>query len=244
MQLAAERADHDFARVQADPDQQRKSPGSADLLGVFPDQLLHLERGIAGPHGMILISDGSAEQRLDPVSHHLVDRAFVTSDGFHHPFKNRIEQRAGFFGVEIGDILRRSLQVGTEHGHLLALAFLGRLGCEDAFGQVTWRVQVTWRAKVTWRVKERRGGEDGCGGFRRNDGSSRAATVAILASLFQIVAAARAGDRERHPALAAKFCLVAIILLTSWTLHAWTLRGESNGGVAAQGLHTKFAQRY
>ena len=57
---------------------------------------------------------------------------------------------------------------------------------------------------------------------RRDDRNGRAAIVAILAFGAQLAAAGRAGDAERQAALPAELCLVAIILLASWTLHAWT----------------------
>jgi len=56
---------------------------------------------------------------------------------------------------------------------------------------------------------------------RRDDRSGRAAIVAKLAFGAQLAAAGRAGDAEREAALAAELCFVAIILLASWTLHAW-----------------------
>ena len=43
---------------------------------------------------------------------------------------------AGVFGVTVGQQLHRALQVGKEHGDLLALAFEGGLGGEDFLGQI------------------------------------------------------------------------------------------------------------
>src|SRR5215207_3050300 len=208
VQLAAQRTHDDFARVQSDAYEQRDSSGPAHLLRVLPDQLLHFERGKTGPDGVVLISDRGPEKRLDSVAHHLVDRALVASDSFHHPFENGVKQRAGILGIKLGDILGRSLHVRAQHGHLLPLALLRRFGSEDALGQVTGRVKE-------WRCRK----EGGCMS-RRDNRNGRAAIIAKLAFGAQMAAASRAGDAERHAAFPAELCLVAILLLASWTLHA------------------------
>ena len=77
-----------------------------------------------------------AEERHDPVPHHLVDRALVAMDGLHHPRENGIENRARLLGVAIGEQLHGALEVGEEDGHLLALALEGGLGGEDLLGKV------------------------------------------------------------------------------------------------------------
>ena len=74
---------------------------------------------------MVLVGEGRAEERHDPVAHDLVDRALVAVDGLHHPFQDGIEELPRLLGVPVGEELHRALEVGEEHRHLLALALEG-----------------------------------------------------------------------------------------------------------------------
>jgi hypothetical protein len=56
-------------------------------------------------------------------------------DRLHHAFEHGVEELPRFLGVPVGQQLHRALQVGEEHGHLLALAFEGGLGGEDLLGR-------------------------------------------------------------------------------------------------------------
>ena len=107
-----------------------------EILRVSPHRVLHAERRVAGPHGMILVGHRRAEERHDPVAHDLVDRALVAVDGLHHPLEDGIEELPGLLGVAVGEQLHRALQVGEEHRDLLALAFEGGLRGEDLLGEV------------------------------------------------------------------------------------------------------------
>ena len=109
---------------------------AANLLGVASDRVLHAQRGVARPHGVILVGDRRAEQRHDPVAHDLVDRALVAVDGLHHALEDGIEELAGLLWVPIGQELHRALEVGEQHRDLLALAFEGGLRGEDLLGEV------------------------------------------------------------------------------------------------------------
>src|SRR3989442_11514465 len=55
-----------------------------------------------------------AEERHDPVAHHLVNGALVAMHGFHHPFEHRVEDLPRFLGVTVGEQLYRALEVGEE----------------------------------------------------------------------------------------------------------------------------------
>jgi hypothetical protein len=46
-------------------------------------------------------------------------------DGLHHPLQDGVQEFARLFGVAVGEQFHRSLQVGEEHGDLLAFAFEG-----------------------------------------------------------------------------------------------------------------------
>ncbi len=109
---------------------------ASHLLRVLLHALLHPERRVAGPHGVVLVGQRRAEERHDPVAHHLVHRALVAVDGLHHPFEHRIEDLTRLLGVTVGEQLHRALEVREEDRHLLALALQGRLGGEDLLREV------------------------------------------------------------------------------------------------------------
>ena len=136
VEIAADGPDHDLARVQPDADLERDAVGATHLLGIPAHGGLHVERGIARPHGVVLVGERRAEERHDPVAHDLVDRALVAVDGLHHPLEHRVEELPRLLGVAVGEQLHRALQVGEEHGDLLALAFEGGLRGEDLLGEV------------------------------------------------------------------------------------------------------------
>ena len=85
---------------------------------------------------MVLVGERRAEQRHDPVAHDLVDGALVAVDGLHHPLEHGIEELPRLLGVAVGEQLHRALEVGEEHGDLLALALEGGLRGEDLLGEV------------------------------------------------------------------------------------------------------------
>ena len=148
VEVAADGADDHLAGVHPDPDVQGHARGPVHLLGVALDRLLHPQRGVARPHRVILVGDRRAEQRHDPVAHDLVDGALVAMDGLHHAFEHGIEELAGLLGVAVGEQLHRALEVGEEHGDLLALALEGALRGEDLLGEVLRRVGL--RQPKTW----------------------------------------------------------------------------------------------
>ena len=136
VEIAADGAHDDLARVEPDPDLHVHAVRAARLLRVAHHQLLHPQRRIARPHGVVLVGERRAEQRHDPVAHDLVDRALVAVDRFHHVLEHRIEELARLLGIAVGEQFHRALQVGEQHGDLLALAFQGGLGGEDLLGQM------------------------------------------------------------------------------------------------------------
>jgi hypothetical protein len=89
---------------------------------------------------VILVGHRCAEQSHDPITHHLIDGAFVSVDGLHHQLENGIQELARLFGVAIGQQFHRSLEVGEENRHLFALALQCGLRVDDPFGKVLRRV--------------------------------------------------------------------------------------------------------
>jgi hypothetical protein len=88
------------------------------------------------PSFTLLESERRPEQCHDPIAHHLVDGALVTVDGLHHQLEDGIEDLACFLGIAVGQQFHRALQVGEQHGDLLALALKRGLGDEDLLGEV------------------------------------------------------------------------------------------------------------
>jgi hypothetical protein len=135
-QIVADRADHDLPRVEADADLHLHPVRVACVVRVALERLLHPERGVARPYGVVLVGEWRAEEGHDPVAHHLVDRALVAVDGLHHAFEHGVEKLACLFGIAVGEQLHRALEVGEEHRDLLALAFERSLCRQDLFGKM------------------------------------------------------------------------------------------------------------
>jgi hypothetical protein len=140
VEITADGAHNDFPGVQPDADLDHRRVRASHLLRIRLHGLLHPECRVAGAHGVIFVGERRAEQRHDPVAHHLVDRSLVAVDGLHHPFEDWIENLARFLGIAIGEQLHRPLEVGEEHSHLFALPLEGALGVYDFLGEVLRRV--------------------------------------------------------------------------------------------------------
>jgi hypothetical protein len=135
VEIAADGAHDDLPGVQPDTDLDHGRVRASYVFRVLLHAFLHPDRRIAGPHGVVLMGERRAEQRHDPVAHHLVDRALIAVDGLHHPFEHRIEEFAGLLGIAISEQLHGALEVGEEHGHLLALAFERGFRVDDPLGE-------------------------------------------------------------------------------------------------------------
>jgi hypothetical protein len=136
MQIIANGPHDHLAGVQPDPDLHIESLALAQRLSIAADAVLHVQRGIAGAHGMIFMGERRPEQGHDPVAQHLIDRPFVAVDRVHQQRQDRVEKRSRLFGVAVGQQLHGALEVGEQHSDLFALAFQARTGFEDFFGQM------------------------------------------------------------------------------------------------------------
>ncbi len=72
----------------------------------------------------------------------LVDGALVAVDRLHHPLEHGIEELARLLGIAVGEQLHGALEVGEEHGHLLALALEGGLGGQNLLREVLGGVRL------------------------------------------------------------------------------------------------------
>jgi hypothetical protein len=83
-QVAPDGAHDHIARVQANPDLDGDPLIPADAFRVLPHGFLHPERRVARAHGVILVGEGGAKERHDPVAHHLIHGALVAVNRIHH----------------------------------------------------------------------------------------------------------------------------------------------------------------
>ena len=60
----------------------------------------------------------------------------IAMHGVHHALQHRIEELPGLLGIAVGEEFHRALEVGKQHGDLLALAFQGAAGGEDFLGEI------------------------------------------------------------------------------------------------------------
>jgi hypothetical protein len=63
------------------------------------------------------------EQGHDPVAQDLVHCALVLVNALHHVLDHGVEEIASFLGIAVSEQFHGPLEVGKEHGDLLALAF-------------------------------------------------------------------------------------------------------------------------
>jgi hypothetical protein len=173
--------------------------------------LLHPERRVAGPHGVVLVSDGRAEEGHDAVTHDLIDRPLVVMHGLHHVLEDRIEDLPRLLGVAVGEKLHRALQIGEQHRDLLSFALERRPGGEDGLRQMPRGVRLG-RAEaggVLTRTADRVGAcvtelgrrrENGAAAHARRAQRSRALQAeARLGRIVSLAAGARHDDCEPLP---------------------------------------------
>ena len=89
---------------------------------------------------MVFMGDGGTKQRHDAIAHDLVDGALVAVHGRHHAFQDRVEELPGVLGIAVGQEFHGALEIGKQHGDLLALAFQGTAGGEDLLREIGWGV--------------------------------------------------------------------------------------------------------
>jgi hypothetical protein len=134
---------HDnFTGIEAHADSHCDAVRVEYFVAVLLHTLLHPQRGIASPYRLILVGEGSPKQGHDPVAHDLIDRPLEAVDGLHHAFEHRVEELARLLRVAIGEQLHRALEVGKEHGDLLALALERCLRGQNLLGEVLGRVDL------------------------------------------------------------------------------------------------------
>ncbi len=220
LEVTADRSNHDLAGVQAHPDLRLDPMQAAKVFRVPFDGLLHSQGGIARSDRVIFVGERCAEEGHDPVSHHLVDGAFVEVHGLHHALEHRIEDLARLFGITVGQELQRSPEVSEQHRHPLALAFQRPPRGEDLLGEMLWRIGV--RRDTSWLRAP---------AFRHGVPALRAE----LCRREELAAAIGAGPSQRSGALLTELDLWEILVLAPGALHSASL-------LAGKGLVRRDAQ--
>ena len=131
-----------LAGIQSDPDLHLDAMLAAHLLTVAPDRLLHSQRRIAGPHGVVFMRNRRPKQGHNAIAHDLIHGAFVAVHGRHQALQYWVEELARLLRIAVSQQLHGAFEVGKEHRDLLAFAFEGSFGGEDFLGQVRRRIGV------------------------------------------------------------------------------------------------------
>src|SRR5262249_26314961 len=138
------------------------------------------------------------------VAHHLVHRAFVAVDGFHHLFEDGIEQLARLLRIAVRQKFHRALEVSKQDRDLLALALQGSLGGENLVGQVLGSVGLRF----------------GEAGLRKGAKSNGLTTFqAELCAGRQFALTLGTDERQAGSALQTELGVRRVIVLATRTLH-------------------------
>ena len=205
VQIVADGAHHDFARVQPDAELQRNAMRAAHLLGVAAQGGLHGQGGVAGAQGMVFMGNGGAEQGHDAVTQHLIHRALEAVHGVHHVPQGRIEEPLGGFGIEVADEFGGAFEIGKQHRHLLALAFQRGARRQNLLDEMARRVGLRG---IRWQ----------CRGARLAGQRCTTAAAELFSRLIG-EPTRRAGQCEWRPTLGTETAPGTVLGLATGTLH-------------------------
>jgi hypothetical protein len=74
-----------------------------DPVAITGHGILHPQRGVARPYGVVLVGQRRAEQCHDAIPYHLVHRPLIPVHGLHHVLKGRVKELARFLGITVGE---------------------------------------------------------------------------------------------------------------------------------------------
>ena len=165
---------------------------------------------------MILEGERSAEEGHDPVAHYPVHGALIAVHCLDHAVEHRVEKELlRGLGVAVDEQLHRTLDVGEQHGDLLALTLECCSRGKDPVGKVLRRVTLGRGKSANIRNGRQRmatfGAEPGCG-------RHLAATV-------------DAGSPERSRALLADLRLERVLVLALRAFHCGTPEAKSEPAI-------------
>ena len=204
-------ADDDLAGVETHPDLNGHALGPLNLLGIVVHRILHLQGRITRPRCVVFVRQRRAEEGHDPVAHDIVHRALVPVNGFDHAFHHAFQELARLLGIAVGDELHGALEVGEQHGDLLALALDRAPRNQNLFREVLWDVGLR-RAGLAADT-----GDNGVG-----------TSVAELRRGGKRGTAVRARPSQRRRALLAEACPRRARMLAPGTGHAASISSAFN----------------
>ena len=139
-EIVADPADDHLARVETHAHREVEPLAQPELVRVAPELARQVERRIARPARMVLVRDRCAEERHDAVARELIDRALETVHALGEEGEEAVHDAMPGFGVDALGELHRTLHVGEEDRHLLALALEGGLRGKNLLGEVLGRI--------------------------------------------------------------------------------------------------------
>ena len=149
------------------------------------------------------------------------DGALIAVHRIHHQREDLVEELARLLGVAVGQQLHRGLQVGEEHGHLLALALQGTPGGHNLLGQIGrgiahglrgWWEDGSWGEGLGWE------------GQRRTTAPTELEPWRVLKPTLPTA------TREGSATLPAEFHALRILKATARATHGCALRhGRTSG---------------
>ena len=119
--IGSNRSHHHFAGVEADPNFDRRISRGAQSGRIFRHVLLHPQRRVKSALRMVLMRDRRAEQRKNPIASGLHDVTVVAMHRVDHQLQRRIDNRPRLFRIEPLHKIHRSLDIGKQRRHGLAL---------------------------------------------------------------------------------------------------------------------------
>jgi hypothetical protein len=122
VQIVADSPYYHLSRVEANPDLHLNAMSAAHFFAVATDGLLHGQRRIAGPDGMVFVRNWRPKQGHNAIAHDLIHGPLIAVHGGHHALQHRIEELTGLLWVAVRQQFHGALEVSKQHRDLLAFA--------------------------------------------------------------------------------------------------------------------------
>ena len=149
-QVVADLADDHGTGVEPHAHVELDATLGAELVAVGNERALKTEGRVDRAQGMVLVGDGRAEQRHEPVTEELIDGTFVAVDLPEHQFERTVHEDVDVLGIEPFGQRGEAGDVGEKHRDLLTFTFEGGLRGQDLFGKMPGRVRLRRASLDLW----------------------------------------------------------------------------------------------